>query len=212
MAQTTFTVPASADDGFVFKEDNIYPPGWSAIVNTTSASIVVRRSYYGGVFNIYNGLLRWDTSSIPVGSTIISAQLRFFLTLLQYANSRSLRLEWYSSSNWPIDAGDYLENEAGDAGSFALSGLTSSAYNTLNLATVTGIVVAGWTGMRLHITGGQPTGWNYVYFASKDNVDGYDPPQLIVTYTPPAGGGVKFCGVVCSKFDGVAVTKYDGVA
>ena len=191
MAQTTFTVLASADDGKVSKSGLGYPPPGTAWADTTFGSLLAARSNWtaeGERYEICVGLMRWNTSVIPAGSTIVSAQLRVRAMYILNYEARSLRLEWYASGNWPISADAYAQDEAGDAGTFPLSGLVNNAYNTLDLATVTGIIAAGWTGMRLHLTGGEPTDSNQVGIASKDNTDGYDPPQLIVIYDPPPEG------------------------
>ena len=91
-----------------------------------------------------------------------------------------------TANSWPVNPTQKDYGGAADKWGCTLSDLVVNASNFGFVLEITGMV--SWSCGYVH----------YVF--------------LTVYYTPPAGGGVKFCGVVCSKFDGVAVSKFDGVA
>jgi hypothetical protein len=129
--------------------------------------------------------MRFDTSALPDDATITSAKLRLYVTAKTNFDSRNLVAEWYPSSNWPIDSSDYVLSAAGTALAGAdMSSITTGATNDFSLTGLSSIATTGYTGLRLLVDGGQPSGDNYVQIASFDNPT-FPEPQLVVTYTTP---------------------------
>jgi hypothetical protein len=175
MADLTFDL-ITASSGQARKYGSVYPPTTNPGTTTT---IYPERNLTGSTYLIACALFLFDTSALGAGATITGAKLNFGGGIPVYHDdSRSLQLEWYDYSNWPLTTDDYLQDTTGDAGTFALS--TLGQYNDLDLATLTGISKTGYTGMRLHITGGQPTGANFILMYVV---------QLIVTGSGFTGSG-----------------------
>ena len=65
-----------------------------------------------------------------------------------------------------------------------MSSITTGATNDFALTGLSSIATSGYTGLRLLVDGGQPSGDNYVQIASFDNPT-LPEPQLVVTYTTP---------------------------
>lgn len=175
----------TTDDGNVQKTDSSYPPGGTATVNTTNASVTVGRRFTGGNYAIFTGLILFDTSGLPDDATILGVDLNLYGKTNNDNDNRSMVVEWYDASNWPISSGDYAESSTGDAGTFDLGGISGGA-NTFPLTNFAGAIdVAGDTGIRLHIDGGQPTADNILAFAADE--DASNPaPQLTVYYSTPS--------------------------
>jgi hypothetical protein len=53
--------------------------------------------------------------------------------------------------------------------------------NALVLSGLSSVSTTGWTGVRLHLSGGQPAGDNYVQMAAFGNANPV--AELVVTYT-----------------------------
>jgi hypothetical protein len=188
-ATMTFSVAAGGDDGSVKASSmggsGLYPPSESPSANASASGVGIRRSgpSFGG-FEVRVGLLRFDTSGLPDGATITSAKLRLYVTDATSANSRSLVAEWYPVSSWPIDAADYAATAASTAlAGTAIASLTTNASNTFVLQNLGSVSTTGATALRLHISGGQPSGENAVWFASFE--DSSPEAQLEITYTAP---------------------------
>jgi hypothetical protein len=58
--------------------------------------------------------------------------------------------------------------------------LQAQAANDVPLSGLGSVSKTGFTGLRLHLDGGQPAGDNYVQLSSFESAQ---PPRLIVTYT-----------------------------
>ena len=183
----TFSINASGDDGDVQAMGSTYPPARTPVANTNGKFVTVgRRFAFGSYWNI-DGLLRFDTSSLPDNATVTSATLRLYVTGKADADNRNLVADWYPATNWPIDSSDYAVSPAGTALAAAdISTIGTGTTNDFALTNLGSVATAGYTGLRLQIDGGQPAGDNYVQIGSFDN--GTVPaPQLIVTYAiPPA--------------------------
>lgn len=182
----SFTVSASEDDGRVYRGGPTYPPTDIVFVSTASAFDL----YAGRELNtvslnyfIQNGMVRWDTSSIPDNATITSATFRGYVSGTNDNDNRSLTADWYTA--WPIDTADYSEipQTSANAG-FDITSIVSNANNDFVLQNAAANVSkTGYTGLRFHISGGQPVGgYNTVQFRSFDQLTN-PKPTLIVTYT-----------------------------
>jgi hypothetical protein len=182
MATTTaFTVAANADDAIASKTGTSYPPTGTTGISTTTPNIEPSRTYDGTNYTIRVGLLRWDTSSLPDNAIISEAKLRLYVNTVQNVDSRDLTADWYT---WgPVATGDYSETAQTTALSgTALSGISTGGYREFTLLSPTTVNLTGYTGIRLHISGGSPTGNNYVQTTAHDNGPS-QAAQLEVTYT-----------------------------
>lgn len=190
----TLSGAESGDDGMVEAWSSVYPP-LNAYEDSSSTYIAVRREDSGFSYGVSNGLMRWDTSTLPDSARIVSAELLVstaipwnqdgFVPGCPVANNdrRYLTADWYSA--WPIDPTDYSPT----AWNGALAGVSldtfieTEPHVVIPFDNTDGVSTTGYTGLRLHISGGQPTGRNSVCFAAFDNTE-LPEPRLAVTYVP----------------------------
>ena len=175
---TTFTPPAEADDGFIRHIDAFYPPTTCSSVDTTSSNVKTSKIRSGPNRNVFTSMLKWDTSSIPDSATITAADFKPYITLLQDADSRNWDGEYYSSSNWPINCADWIVNAGTTAFAEDLTNLTVDTRATITMSSPTSISKTGDTGLRMSISGGDPSGFNNVSFEDYLGNDA----ELVVTY------------------------------
>lgn len=157
---------------------NAYPP--AGIVSIFSNFLNPNRSTFGGSFEVGVGLIRWDTSSITDGATILSCTLEFTTAAGAILNddTRSLTAAWTTAES-PWSASDYDVNAGTDALSgTALSTFSSNTLYDLSLSNCSNVDTTGYTGVKLWVSGGQPTGQNYMEIKTSTV------PKLLVTYTP----------------------------
>lgn len=196
----TFTVADAADDGAATSADiGTYPP-IEEVFSTTGdfgdfGAVVPAIRFYddnADEYRIAVGLMRWNTSALPDNATVESASLRCTTTATSPPpldggifdqEGRSLTADWYTA--WPIDAADYsVAAETSALAGVLLSDLTPGALNTIPLDNTNGVSTTGYTGLRLHISGGVPAGFSIVLCAAFEH-DTFDPPELVVTYSLP---------------------------
>lgn len=180
----TFTIAAGGDDGDVGpSRAPSYPPSTAANPFTTGSVFTAGRRFVFGGFDVFDALLRFDTSAIPDSATITGATLRIYVNSKADADNRSLVAEWYDAANWPIDAGDYVLSPGTTAfGGGDITAIRTGATNDFALGALASVSKTGFTGLRLGVDGGQPSGDNYVQFSSYESAQ--PKAQLIVTYTP----------------------------
>lgn len=187
-----FSVSASADDGEVYGQGTSYPPPFY-YADSGAYFVVPRRTYNPGAaapYDLYNGMIRWDTSALPDNAIPLSATLRFWTPWVQNADNRSLTADWYGA--WPIDPADYvIDAQTSALATKPLSQLPQGCFTCsatqvdLPLDNAGGVSATGDTGLRLHVSGGIPTnGFNDVYIASFDHPS-VPEPRLVVTYNSP---------------------------
>ncbi|MGH2807710.1 MAG: hypothetical protein ACRDKT_10595 [Actinomycetota bacterium] len=168
---TNFGVSTGGDDGYLQKVGSTYPPtscsGWVPGNRTID---VYKGLNSQPLYITVNGFARWDTSSLPDNAAITGATLRLAVDDAESPNGRSLTADWYTA--WPIDCGDFSESAQTSAlPGTAISTITDSpngiyAMNDFGLTGyASNVSLKGYTGLRLHISGGQPTGDNHVQFA-----------------------------------------------
>lgn len=211
MASTTFSIAASGDDGEVLSSSASYPPASASGTDDSTADLDVLRWLSGGTYAIRTGHLRFDTSSLPDGDAINSATLKLHIKTVANDDSRNLVFEYYDWGS-SISNGDWTATApASPVATIALSSLTTSAVNNITITDLSGISKTGYTYFRIHISGGQPTGLNWVQMASFDDVTNPE-PQLVVNYgtgdqtltgdatlqssAAAAGGGIISGGIV----------------
>ena len=132
----------------------------------------------------WTALLRFDTSSLPDNATVTSVKLRLHVTSKADANDRTLVGEWYGAANWPIDAADWTLNPGNNAlAGTDITALTVNSHRRTHPRRRSATSPSPATpALRLGINGGQPSGDNYVQFATLEHTSAPE-PQLIVTYT-----------------------------
>jgi len=186
MPSLTFEVAASGDDGHVRKFDSVYPPAASEDIVITGTVMSAYKAFTSPTYHLTCGLMRWDTASIPDGATITAATLRIRVDGRVNDNARDLTAEWYSwtppitGSHWTSTVG--TNAHAGTS----ISSLTATADNDLALLDPgANIDKTGYTGIRIHTSGGSPTGANFADIATFDHAT-LLAPRLIVDYEEPA--------------------------
>jgi hypothetical protein len=178
----TFSVGEGGDDGDVTVEASGYPPSGSAGVNAAGGYFTAGRRFAFGSYFVNVPSLRFDTSGLPDGATITSATLKVYVIKKVDGDNRNLMAEWYAGSSWPIDASDYSLDSSGSAlAGSDVTALSVGAVNSFGLSGVSAVSTTGMTGLRLHLSGGQPAGDNYVQMAAFENAK--PEAQLVVTYT-----------------------------
>ena len=186
MAETTFSIAAGADDGDARGSGASYPPAATSAPSTAVETYAIKW-LNAGTYYLYVPMFRFDTSSLADSAIISAATLRLYvLDKGGDADNRSLSAGWYAGSNWPIDTSDYTTVDQTDAHSGTdLTGISFPASLDLALTNLSNIDKTGYTGLRLTITGGAPTGANNLTFATLEHATQPE-AQLIVTYTLPS--------------------------
>lgn len=158
-----------------------YPPTFNQCFPADTV-VAASRNLNGGKYMVNDGLLQWDTSSLPDTATVTSASLRVYVLVRDSINARDFQGEWY---NWgaTCDGADWTATAASTAFTTPIIGLTLNADNDVPLSAVTNVNLAGRTALRLHVSGGVPTGLNRVLFADYEHAT-QPGPRLVVCYTP----------------------------
>lgn len=162
-----FTIAIGGDDQYIgASEANTYPPSSSITRYATGTFLQVSRTrspspVSGVIYEVYNALLKWDTSTLDDALSTQAASLTLNISAVYDANSRSLTGEWYSWDG-TSDA-DYTSTSSATAFSVLLSSLIAGDNEIPLTGYGAGVSETGYTYLRLHISGGQPTGTNYVY-------------------------------------------------
>lgn len=183
MAQATFTIASGADNQRWSRSGPAYPPAGTI---TDEVGFGCNRQMGGGPsYYISVALLRWDTSTLGVAATVTAATLRVVPSGVYNGESvRSVVAEFYT---WTDVAADYTDTApASPAGSTALSSYTANTAGDMTLSGyATGVSKSGTTYLRLQISGGEPVATNAMDIHAYGN-GSFNPPQLIVDYTPGA--------------------------
>jgi hypothetical protein len=181
---TTFSVAASGDDATVYGEGASYPPSATGCEAATETRLKNFRSGGGSpAYQVYNSLMRWDTSALADDATVTGATLRVRVTSV-YDNDgdRSFTADWYDWGS-SCDTGDYSATAQTNAHAGTDLGTISTGSKDFALTNVAANVsLTGYTYLRGHISGGSPSYGNAVNWASYDDTS-YAEPQLIVDYT-----------------------------
>ncbi|MFI5397413.1 MAG: hypothetical protein ACHQ9S_17890 [Candidatus Binatia bacterium] len=191
-ARATFAIKSSGDDAYVSGSAHSYPLNASASLSVDSTKVQIesfRSGLDGTDFVVYNGLLRWDTSSLPDGATIKQAWLRFHVIAKGFADALQLTAGWY---DWSNNGGAGPEDWTATPETSALAGINisdltvgSGYWNVVPLSGFEqGVSTSGFSSLRLHISerpnDEAPTGQNYVIWSSFES--GL-PAELTVCYS-----------------------------
>jgi len=195
----TFNSAGAGDDDEILRTGSSYPPTGGYLTWTNAPQFEVGRDYKtlcghgtGGPYCIVNGLVRWNTAALPDTATINSATLEFQLTYVGNPDNRVLTADWYCTGWPPVTSANY----SATAQTGAISGWTipssTGVYYITSWASLSGISKTGYSCLRMHLSGGQPTGYNLLQLASADNTNGWIVPRLTVVYnnTAPTVPGV----------------------
>jgi hypothetical protein len=181
----TVSLASGADDGEVDlsgAQSAGYPPSGTPVVYNGKTLTAGRRLAFGS-YGVYVPLLRFDTSGLPAGATVTSATLKLYVNKRLSQDGRSLVAEWAPSAVWPLASSDWTLSSSGNAlAGVAISSLPSSGVASLSLAGLANVSTTGYTSLRLHVDGGQPSGDNYVQFAASEDAAVAD-PQLVLNWT-----------------------------
>lgn len=164
----TYTIASGDDDGDVSRQTAAYPPGTPTAVDTSMGTAISVRVFGAPNYSVGNILLKWDTSAIPDGATITSATLRSYIDSITDIDAQNWDGEWYTVGT--IDASDYTATPASTAYSVDIGTLTAGQDNDVSLTSPdSNISKSGDTGLRLHISGGEPTVGNLVEIATLEH-------------------------------------------
>lgn len=180
---STFTLGTNTDGQIARRTGPAYPPdsavGWHTVV------CYARKLWNGTNFVTDVGLLKWDTSTIPVEDTISSCDYRIFAnSVIDSADNRNYNAESYQWDG--VSATDHAENVGTGMFSVDITSITQGAYISIPVVDFTGIAkgAGAVTYMRTGISGGQPASTNTVRPWDVDDGATNSPPQLIVVHAP----------------------------
>lgn len=142
------------------------------------------KSLFGGTYTVHNSLMRWNTASLPDDATVTSAVLKIWVNAKGDPDNVDYACDYYTWGGSPAVSGDWEQSSSGDAiATIDATSLTTGAVNNLSFTGLTGISLSGYFGLRIAPkTTAQPTGDNFVDWASvEDGTTGHR-PQLQVTY------------------------------
>lgn len=185
---TTFTVASSANDTSLRGNTPSYPPPCSDIFETNTRVMTSRVNDLAAAneYLIHNGFMRWSTSSLPDTAVINAATLRVYGTYRRNDDNRKITADYYTA--WPIDCADYSASAQTNAsGSAGWTFPSSNGTTDFALTALSNISKTGYTGLRMHVTGGTPTGENRFHAAAYDDTS-LTAPQLLITYNNSAPG------------------------
>lgn len=194
MPTATFNIASGIDDQYVGSTSATYPPPSTGLQREVTQTEINApgRSWNGTTYDVRNGLLRFDTSSLPDGATITGATLTVSNNDRANPDTRNVTIEYYDW-NGSSDSDFSLVGDPASfpAGKTAHSGRDISLFTfgqhvlTLeNLNYPGNINPGGYTSFRTHISGGTPTGNNYMTIHALENATNPE-AQLIVTYEGP---------------------------
>lgn len=181
----TFTITTDAGDSSGYYSHTAYPPQTSGGYTVFTPSVWIARSLIGATYYTSNGYFRFDTSSIPDTATITAATLRVYQESITVNNddSRSITGDWYDFGGTDTSA-DWADTGTAAFAAIGISTLNGVGDKDISLLNPDANVnKSGFTGIRTHITGGQPTGNNDVYLAANEHASN-PAARLLVTYTP----------------------------
>lgn len=189
----TLTVnPTNPDwDGQNYAFGTPYPLNGPASWYTNQVQAENSWDIYNTQYDARIGVVKFDTTTVPVNSTITSASLMLYTYGgISNHNSLTLKVDWYPSNNTNnFSVADYTNpnNIAGSAASVVLSSLAGNAANTISLTSANiNLVKGGYTAFRLGIPSSTaPTDTNGVNFYSVESSVSGQRPALTVIYNQP---------------------------
>src|SRR5207247_1563595 len=136
-----------------------YPPTGAGAPYTTGTGFTAGKRLVPGSFEIFTGLLRFDTSGLPDGAAVTGAELTIGVNATANADGRSLVGEWYDGAAWPIDAADATVLPSGSAlAGVPVGSVAVGAVSSFALQNVSSVSTTAYTALRFGLSGGQPAG------------------------------------------------------
>ncbi len=190
MPQVTISIAAGGDDGRQRRTGAAYPPTGTGSPVMTETDVWIDKTFTSS-YSTNNGFVRFDTSVIPDTAIVTSAVLRMEANSMVNPDTRDLNIEWYPGATWAsagtISDSDFADVVGTGANVTALSSIVNGANNDFTLSDPdANISKTGFTGIRMGISGGAPTGTNEVYFRAFEHTTQPE-SKLIVTYDPFQG-------------------------
>jgi len=191
--------PGTDDSSAYFFGDATWPPNGGSFAHDAGAgSMSISKTDEGATYAQDWALMRWDTSSIPDTATITDATLRVWIGLINDTDNLSIVGDYYDFGGEPPVAGDWIETASPSIFTAQdISAFSSAALRTWTLTDLTGINKTGYTGIRLTLSTGTPTGANWVGIDTYESTS-HEQPRLSVTYT--AGGAGSGPGITDPDF------------
>ena len=181
---STFPILNGASDGYTHAVANSYATAsgvspTSLLWKETDTTMYAGRTYDGTVdYTVDTVVLQFDTSGIPDTAVVQAAFLDLNPPSCGSADARSLVGEYYAGA---LSTAAHTANISGTAcfAAKAISTITAGQMLTLPMTNVSNISKTGVTKLRLQVSGGAPTGANWV------GISGFESnrAQLRVTYT-----------------------------
>jgi hypothetical protein len=187
MPTSNFSITSDANDGMGHFTGATFPPS-SAFAADDGDVVSIDTSFFSAVYAIYNGFMRWNTSSLS-GNTVTSAILRVEVMDLNNVDGLSVAGDWYDFGGEPSVSGDMESTSSGNA--FAATNISTLSVGSkdFTLLNVSNINTTGFTGIRIAPAVGTTAPLdnhdNFVDFAAFEHATGA-PPELVVTYTVAA--------------------------
>src|SRR5215212_5336777 len=129
MTISQFTPLAGADDQDVVINSATYPVTGTVLRFETQLNLYVRRALNAGAYEVRHALLRFDTSSIPDGNELASANLQIYVTAAEGVNALAVTVGYYAWDG--VSDSDYTNGVRNNANAgVAISSLTTNAVNT----------------------------------------------------------------------------------
>lgn len=178
-------ISADVDDDLVYGTGAVYASATFVGNNPTQTSLFAPyKAFDGANYDIRNLLLRFDTGSVlPDTAIVTGATLRLRIESHSDVDTRSITADWNGA--WTGVAADWSIA----ALTTAHAGTALSTFTTDNFDydfTLTGygggnVSTTGYTNLRVHISGGAPTGYNYVAVSAFGHATN-PAPRIIVDY------------------------------
>ena len=184
---TDFDIATSVHDAIVQNREansNAWPPTTFFQANSAAGNITPERSDVASFHSIQVGLMRWDTSSLADNAVVSGVDLELRINTTTDADNRSLTFDWYdfvTAGSEDMSTTALTDAHAGTD----ITGIATAQIVTFAMIAVSNVNLTGFTGLRAHISGGDPPGANQVDWRAIDNATG-DEPRLKVTFTVPA--------------------------
>jgi hypothetical protein len=183
----TVDAMADTDDGRVQKLSTAYPPTGTVGRDMTGTTIVPARNFATPNYTVRNGIVKWNTSSIPDSNTVTSAKLKIRVT----GKGSMVGDLWGECYVFDGTDADYTATPSSSAFTATPASLSTSVSNEITISNpATCVNKTGSTGIRLHMQDrGTPTANDQVTIASVEGdnaTNNAHEPQLVVTHEPPA--------------------------
>lgn len=195
----TINAVANAADGSVRNANNNWTTCRTAATGSqTSSELKVQEHRAGGTYFIWRGFTTFDLSVIPAHSKITSAILK--LSAVGSADddlNDDIHVVEGSQSN-SITTADFDAVGETSFGLIDFSTIVANSYNNITLnSTGESFIEDGIGGtIKIAVMGGRDLnagaapGEGTVSECDFDGAEDAEPPQLVLTYLPPVGGGI----------------------